>query len=277
MNWALRRSAVQRLSIKSLTHLENSLTKVLDAKQSLEIEMRELQGRLLQEGRGVAATATTTALTKTFNNGLSTPNMAPTTFQPAMTVDDEVKALCQRSKMVVLRAAMVGTGATTSGNAIESVDFDRYATQLVMLTRRLRKALHQRGAFGGGRTSTGFRWRWEDLERDLDVASKEEARALEHQAEKREKQRQRNMWRQQRYDDGSSGEPKQKEPPQVAINVPEDLRPNGNVQPLLQSQNSAVTNVSFAQQSTPQRWRDLVSVGLLFFAVCSDTVVPCWR
>ena len=125
-------------------------------------------------------------------------------YQPTMTVDDEVKTLARRSKMVVLRAAMTGTGTTSSGNAVENVDFDRYTTQLVMLTRRLRTCLHQQGS------GSTFRWKWEDLERDLDTANKEEARALQHQAEKREKQRQRNQWRQQRYNDRFSSRQKRR-------------------------------------------------------------------
>ena len=42
--WALRRSAEQRLSLKALTHLERSLNKVHTARRSLEQELNEIEG-----------------------------------------------------------------------------------------------------------------------------------------------------------------------------------------------------------------------------------------
>ena len=114
----------------------------------------------------------------------------------------------RRLKMAVLRAAMTGQGE--AGEAIESVDFDRYAIQLVMLLRKLRKSLMSQSAkvVASGRNGThssAFRWRWEDLEIDLRSASREEQRTLKKQKEAREKQRLRRAALQQHYQDGSAG------------------------------------------------------------------------
>ena len=53
--------------------------------------------------------------TKTTETKTKTDRTTHSMYQPTMTVDDEVKTLARRSKMVVLRAAMTGTGTTSSG------------------------------------------------------------------------------------------------------------------------------------------------------------------
>ena len=244
-NWAQKRAAEQRLALRALFHLERNFTKIQNARQSLTQEIDVLQPESESTNKRSAASHSVSNVgNKTEHK--PNPNQKKKMFTHTMSVDDEVASLVRRSKMVVLRAAMTGSGAATE--SVESVDFDRYALQLVMVLRRLRASLHKQGS------GIAFRWRWEDLEQDLSMASKEEHRLRQHQAEKRGKQRQRKRWRQQRYNDGSAGEVvaaaeqqqqqqqqgnEEGEPPQVSINIPIDFQQNRS-----DAQNE--TNVSFS-------------------------------
>jgi Leucine-rich repeat (LRR) protein len=233
--WSQKRAAEQRLALRALSHLERNITKVKDAQHALKQEIDTLQNEQSNQPNS-------TFRNKTEKKSKVTVDHEKKRFVHTMSVDDEVSSLVRRSKMVVLRAAMTGKGAATE--SVQSVDFDRYAVQLVMLMRRLRASLHQQG------TGITFRWRWEDLEQDLSMASTEEYRMRQHQAEKSEKQRQRKLWRQQRYDDGSAGDTNKpegdqkqsnevSEPPKVSINIPLDFQQNS-------SDSAASTNVSFS-------------------------------
>jgi hypothetical protein len=202
-----------------MVSLEKDLTKVAGARAELEKEIVLIQQKLeMSQGCQPTTAAATLVPPQTTTNSsrklatnkpfiTSSESTTTSRIVRPMTVDEEVASLVRRSKMAVLRAAMVGQGE--AAEAIESVDFDRYAIQLVMLLRKLRKFLMAQSGKSmalKGAHSTAFRWRWEDLELDLRTASREEQRALQKQQEAREKQRLRRAALQEHYQDGSAGD-----------------------------------------------------------------------
>ena len=269
--WALGRAAVQRLSLRALTHLERNMLKIKSARRSLEQELAELQGddeleSKSKANKGAKKSGEEERREESRESRESRNNKEVKEFEHSMSVDDEVASLVRRSKMVVLRAAMIGSGVATE--SVESVDFDRYSIQLVMLLRKLRAALHQEDS-----TGLSFRWKWEDLEQDLTTASREEKRQQQHQAEKREKQRQRKMWRQQMHggDHLSDNETKAGgEPPKVPITMPADFQQL----PAASGANTMATNVAFSSSEDEVERRSNVSGPTLLRSIQRHTRLP---
>ena len=206
--------------------LEKDLKKILSARDDLQIEIQQIQQKLdgskSENSSNFPLSPTRNVTGKDFAKNPSDGNTlkASTTSSVnnsnsvrPMTVDEEVALLVRRSKMAVLRAAMTGQGE--AGESVESIDFDRYAIQLVMLLRKLRKSLMTQSQKSTRKVSndasapysSAFHWRWEDLEVDLRAAAREEQRSLKKAQESRKKQRLRRAALQQHYQDGSAGNP----------------------------------------------------------------------